>query len=156
MIWCPLYKRWPQRATFLQLILLSEWAELLQNSYLCFTRSNTQEVHSALPKPPTQPPTLPALSLSLSLSLSSTLSLTPVFSALALSLSRARSALFYFIHSTLTPNLCRTTSPSGATPWAVKQTNKQTDRANTLPAWPSFTAIKVLIVPGLCPVGGFH
>ena len=50
----------------------------------CFTRSNTQEVHSALPKPPTQPPTLPALSLSLSLSLS--LLLSPVSLSLSLAL----------------------------------------------------------------------
>lgn len=148
---CPISTRWPQRARFLQLLLLSEWAEPLQKSYLCFTRSNTQEVHPALPKPPTQPPTLPAPSLSLLYSRSLLISPVSLFSSPSFF-----SVLVSIFHSTLTPNLFRTTSPTSATPWAVKRTNKQTDRVNTLPAWLSFTAIKVLIVPSLCPVGGLH
>lgn len=69
-----------QSAKCLQLILLAEWVAPLQKSYLCFTRSNTQEVRSVLPKPPTQPPTLPALCLS-------TLSYSTFLPSLSLSLT---------------------------------------------------------------------
>lgn len=81
---------------------------------------------------PSHPHFLPCVSLSSTCSHSNFLQ----------SLSHTCSALFYFMRSAVTPNLCRTTSPSGAAPWAVKQTNKQTDRAHTLPSLAEFHSYK--------------
>lgn len=102
---------------FLQLIVLGEWVEpfvlpeVIRKKSILYCQNHL----------PSHPHFLPWVALSLPLSLS----------LLPSAVSLAHSAPFYFIHSTLTPNLCRTTSPFGATPWAVKQTNKQTHRANT-------------------------
>lgn len=88
-----------------------------------------------------------SLSLSLVLSVSLFLSHTHIhnhaFSDPPPSPSRLLTRSFgSLLFCALRANLCRTSSPSGAPPWAVKQTNKQTDRANTLPAWLEFHSYK--------------